>query len=113
MKIDEELAAKIVRDEASRIEREGFDEAWAAKVKKLSELCSSARTHIAFLGTVMIAKATNLKADLFAIKPEHAGNNANAFSARTLSENVLVPLSAEIGFNIGSTGRQPLNNQPY
>jgi hypothetical protein len=113
MKIDEDLAAQIVRAEASAIDKEGFDQAWGTKVEKLSKLCSSARTHIAFLGTVMIAKATDRRADLFAIKPEHAGNNPNAFSARTLAENVLVPLSAEIGFNIGTTGRQPLNNQPY
>ena len=26
---------------------------------------------------------------------------------------MLVPLSAELGFNIGVTGREPLNNQPY
>lgn len=112
MKIDEGLASKIVREEAAAI-AEGIDETWAAKVEEFSKLCTSARTHIAFLGTAMIAKATNLQADLFAVKPEHAGDNPNSFSARTLSENVLVPLSAEIGFNLGTTGRQPLNNQPY
>ena len=30
-----------------------------------------------------------------------------------MSEKVLVPLSAELGINIGVNGRQPLNNQPY
>jgi hypothetical protein len=113
MTIADQSAARIVRAEAAAIDSEGFDEKWGEKVEKLSKLCSSARTHIAFLGTVMIAKATDRRADLFAIKPEHAGKNENAFSARTLSENVLVPLSAELGFNIGVTGRQPLNNMPY
>jgi hypothetical protein len=61
----------------------------------------------------MIAKAMHRQADLFAIKPEHAGNNPNAFSARTLCHNVLVPLAAEFGISVGVTGREPLNNQPY
>jgi len=52
-------------------------------------------------------------ADLFAIKPEHAADNPNAFSARTLCHSVLVPLAAELGISIGVTGREPLNNQPY
>jgi hypothetical protein len=113
MKINEARATKIVRAEAAAADKD-VDQTWAAKVQKLSELCErSSRTHIAFLGTVMIAKATDLQADLFAIKPDHAGDNPNAFSARILSENVLVPLSAELGFHIGTTGRQPLNNQPY
>src|ERR1700693_59468 len=47
------------------------------------------------------------------IKPNLARANANAYSARTLCHTVLVPLAAELGFNIGVTGREPLNNQPY
>lgn len=35
------------------------------------------------------------------------------YSARSLCHSVLVPLSAELGFSIGVTGREPLNNQPY
>jgi hypothetical protein len=34
---------------------------------------------VAALGTVLIAKSTDRRADLFAIKPEHAGDNKNAF----------------------------------
>jgi hypothetical protein len=30
-----------------------------------------------------------------------------------LCHSVLVPLSAELGFSLGVTGREPLNNQPY
>ena len=61
----------------------------------------------------MLAKAMDRRVDLFAIKPEHARDNPNAFSARTLCHTVLVPLSAELGISIGVTGREPLNNQPY
>src|SRR5690606_2457501 len=69
--------------------------------------------HIAFLATAMLAKAVDRRADLFAIKPTHAPGNLNAFSARTLCHSVIVPLAAELGFSIGVTGREPLNNQPY
>lgn len=34
-------------------------------------------------------------------------------SARSLAHGVLVPLAAELGFHMGATGREPLNNQPY
>jgi len=71
------------------------------------------KTHITFLGTAMLAKALDLRADLFAIKPTHAKGNEHAFSARTLCHSVLVPLAAELGISLGVTGREPLNNQPY
>ena len=61
----------------------------------------------------MLAKALDLRANLFAIKPNHAKDNENAFSARTLCHSVLVPLAAELGISLGVTGREPLNNQPY
>ena len=85
------------------------------QVERLSQLCQDglSKTHIAFLGTAMLAKALDLRADLFAIKPNHAKDNENAFSARTLCHSVLVPLAAELGISLGVTGREPLNNQPY
>jgi hypothetical protein len=114
MKIDERRAAAIMREEATA-DAEPLDSAWVGKVEHLSKLCEQCdiRTHIAFLGTAMVAKSVSRQADLFAIKPEHAPENPNAFSARILAENVLVPLSAELGISLGVTGRQPLNNQPY
>jgi hypothetical protein len=115
LNIDKDDARRVLRDEAEAPEgTTRFDLAWREKVVKLSELCKvSSQTHIAFLGTAMLAKATNRSADLFAIKPTHAIGNPNAYSARTLCHGVLVPLSAELGFSIGVTGREPLNNQPY
>ncbi len=115
MKIKDDCAAAVFRDEASEIASGPVDQEWLEKVEKLSLLCEKggSRTHIAFLGTVMLAKAVDHRADLFAIKPEHAPDNPNAFSARILAENVLVPLAAEFGVSLGVTGRQPLNNQPY
>ena len=113
MRIDKTLAIRIVRD--AEAATSSPDAAWITKVEHLSRLCEEgiSKTHIAFLGTVMIAKAFDRRADLFAIKPEHATGNLNAFSARTLCHGVLVPLAAELGISIGVTGREPLNNQPY
>lgn len=89
---------------------------WVDQVEELSRLCAapgSANTHIAFIGTAMLAKAVDSDVDLYAIKPRHAPGNAHAYSARTLCHSVLVPLSAAHGVNIGVSGREPLNNQPY
>lgn len=115
MKINKVEAAALVREEAAtQIENENVL-AWKSKVDELSRLCESgvSKTHIAFLGTAMLAKSMNKNVDLFAIKPEHAPGNDNAFSARSLCHSVLVPLAAELFFSIGVTGREPLNNQPY
>lgn len=89
---------------------------WVRHVEEMSRLCAapgSANTHIAFIGTAMLAKAVDSDVDLYAIKPRHAAGNAHAYSARTLCHSVLVPLSAAHGVNIGVSGREPLNNQPY
>ncbi|MDQ8727388.1 restriction endonuclease, SacI family [Bradyrhizobium sp. LHD-71] len=104
-----------MREEAARAAAGEADPVWIGKVERLSQLCADgvSATHIAFLGTAMLAKAADRRADLFAIKPTHAKDNPNAFSARILCHGVLVPLAAELGFNIGVTGREPLNNQPY
>lgn len=90
-------------------------QAWVEKVERLSALCTDGggATHIAFLGTAMLAKAVDGSVDLYAIKPKHALGNLKAYSARTLCHSVLVPLSAEYGVNLGVNGREPLNNQPY
>ncbi|WBG66959.1 restriction endonuclease, SacI family [Pseudomonas citronellolis] len=87
---------------------------WQAKIEKLSQMCEGqAKTHIAFIGTEILAKSLDGDVDLYAIKPRHASGNNHAYSARSLCHSVLVPLAAELGFNIGVTGREPLNNQPY
>ncbi len=117
MHLDRERAAQIIREQAHLAARDPGDPSWLKKVERLSQLCEEgvSKTHIAFLGTTMLAKSLTRQADLFAIKPRHAKgeDKERAFSARTLCHSVLVPLAAEIGINLGVTGREPLNNQPY
>jgi len=88
---------------------------WVKKIEHLSDIAVRFRalTHIAFVGTAMLAKAVDKDVDLYAIKPVHSNGNINAYSARTLCHSVLVPLSAEYGVSLGVSGREPLNNQPY
>ena len=115
MRINRQTASHVVREAAAQLENADDAPAWMEKVEQLSQLCAAgvSSTHIAFLGTAILAKAVDRHADLFAIKPTHARDNPNAFSARSLCHNVLVPLSAELGFSLGVSGREPLNNQPY
>ena len=115
IRIDKTQAAALVRTAATEVALGQLDSVWFKKVERLSQLCEAgvSKTHIAFLGTAMIAKAMRPDVDLFAIKPLHAPDNPNAFSARTLCHAVLVPLAADLAISIGVTGREPLNNQPY
>lgn len=115
MALSFETAAALMRREAQLAEREPIDQQWQARVLELSRLCEvgKARTHVAFLGTSILARATDATVDLFAIKPTRHDGRGEAYCARNLCEQVLVPLAAEIGIHLGVTGRQPLNNQPY
>lgn len=116
MAISNSNADFIFRAEAvSALESDTVDIQWIAKIEELSRLCEvgGSSTHIAFLGTSILARAVSSTVDLFAIKPRHSPDNPHAYSARTLCHTVLVPLSAELGVNIGVNGREPLNNQPY
>jgi SacI restriction endonuclease len=115
LSINHDEAAAVLRAEAYKVGTDPGPREWREKVERLSSLClqGKAITHIAFLGTILLARSVNREADVKWIKPTHAKDAPNAFSARTLSEKVLVPVAAELGIHIGATGPQPLNNQPY
>lgn len=93
------------------------DPDWVQRVEQLSELVEYrvSATCIAMLGTAMLAKALYHNVNVYWFKPNHvnASQKPRAYSARTLCHSVLVPLSAEYGFDLGVSGREPLNNQPY
>lgn len=115
MKITNTEAASTLRSASTVKVAAELSPTWLEKMRRFSVLCAegSSKTHIAFLGTAVLAKAVNPDLDLYAIKPKHAKKNPRAYSARTLCHGVLVPLAAELGFSLGVTGREPLNNQPY
>lgn len=72
---------------------------------------AASRTYVAALGTALLARATDAQIDPMSIKATPGAGRA--YSARNLCHGVLVPASREYGFDLGATGREPLNNQPF
>jgi len=68
------------------------------------------KTCLVVLGTALLATATDDTVDALTLKAR-AGNKA--YSARGLAHEVLVPASIDHGFDLRTTGREPLNNQPF
>lgn len=67
-------------------------------------------TYTPFVLTSLLAKATNPAIDALAIK---AGSGPSGYSARSLAEDVVVPVAQEVGIDLRTKGPQPLNNQPF
>lgn len=81
---------------------------WVERTARLAEL--PGKTYTVALGTGLLARATDSRVDVLALK-ESSG--PNAYSARGLAHQVLVPAAVEFGFDLRATGREPLNNQPF
>ena len=115
IRFDYAAATTLFLKQAERAFAGDFDASWSSKIERLSNLCEVAnvRTHVAFLGTAILAKSLNAEVDLNTVKPTHARNSERSYPARTLAEKVLVPCANKIGIHLGVTGREPLNNQPY
>ncbi len=111
MKIDRDHAKSILFQEAARTSGH-IDRVWEKYFLDFSILCeTSPKTHIAFLGTAILAKCVSPEIDPFSVK---AGDGLDGkYSARSLCHNVLVPNATEISVDLGVTGKEPLNNQPY
>jgi hypothetical protein len=87
--IDRERAKTTLFVEAARAAGGHIYERWSKPIEQLSEIAEGgSRTHIAFLGTAILAKCVAPEVDVFAVKVE-AG--AGAYSARGLCHSVLVP----------------------
>ncbi|CAN7660625.1 restriction endonuclease, SacI family [Phenylobacterium sp. LjRoot225] len=109
--VDRRLARAMLYEEAAKAAAGYVEQTWVAPIEAISEAAEHAnRTHIAFLGTAILAKCVNTAIDVFAVKEEAS---STAYSARGLCHQVLVPNAPELDINLGVTGREPLNNQPY
>lgn len=110
--LDRAAGERTLFEAAALADAGQFDPDWAKRVEALSAACEGkARTHIAFLGIAMLAKATDLSVNVYAIKAK--SDVPGSYSVRTFGHSVLVPNAAKLGINIGATGREPMNNQPY
>ena len=81
---------------------------WRERTQRVARFAD--KTCLVVLGTALLATATDDTVDALTLKAR-AGNKA--FSARGLAHEVLVPASVEHGFDLRTTGREPLNNQPF
>lgn len=109
--IDNRLARGVLYEEAAKAAAGHIDTSWAKPIEMLSEAATGkSLTHIAFLGTAILAKCVDPTIDVFSVKKS---SGPNAYSARGLAHGVLVPNATELDINLGVRGREPLNNQPY
>lgn len=117
IKFNRITASAYLRRIVSDTENQDVSQEWVSYIQELSRLCDAgiASTHIAFLGAELLAKSLDETVDLYYIKPTKAPENkkAKSYSARTLCHGVLVPIATEFDIDLGVTGAEPLNNQPY
>lgn len=83
-------------------------EVWTQFAEQIFQM--TAKTYTPALGTALLARATDARADPLSIKTQYG---STTYSLRTLGHEVLVPAAREFGFSIRNTGREPLNNQPF
>jgi hypothetical protein len=112
VEIDKQGAAAVLIAEGNAAFSGSIDPYWQKMIEDFSHICDETTlTHIAFLGTAILAKSTNLAADVWSVKAR--SKQPGAYSARGLGHGVLVKNAPVLGINLGVTGREPLNNQPY
>lgn len=107
--IDKKRARKQL-DQALKLARSStvLPAVWTERTQRVSQF--EDKTCLVVLGTALLATATNDTVDALTLKAR-AGNKA--YSARGLAHDVLVPASIDHGFDLRTTGREPLNNQPF
>ncbi len=113
MRVNQKLAREILREECQEARLyEQRDNEWFKITADLANACDSfGLIMIAMLGTALLAKATHAEVDVFSLKARD--DSKGAYSARGLATNVLARESAALGINLGTDGREPLNNQPF
>jgi SacI restriction endonuclease len=112
IKIDYKAARRTLLQAAAFVDKGQASRRWQEHLRRLSEICESApKTHIAFIGTALLARATDQRTDVHSLHVK--AGTPGAYSARSLAKDVLVPASRELRVHLGVTGREPLNNQPY
>jgi SacI restriction endonuclease len=117
-KIDLELSEAVI-DEAAQasidttVAQHPEFIAWSRRVREFSELCrlKKLKSYIPVLGNALLAKGSNPRIDVFSLKAKD--KSQGAYDARRTAEKVLVPASYIYKFSLGTTGAQPLNNQPF
>lgn len=115
MKIDKKKALAILEEEAVLAKTAAQDEVWAKVFSEIFEaLNGKGQTLVAVLGTALLAKATDLRVDVFSLDiGDNEDEDDRKYSARNLCKDVLAAHAPRLGINLGVSGREPLNNRPY
>ncbi|MGI3222650.1 restriction endonuclease, SacI family [Streptomyces sp. GTA36] len=110
VKFDLDVARQTLNEAFGQaVEAPSLPEAWLHLSRSLRQE-EAPRTYTPALGTALLARTCDEAVDPRSIKETH---NARSYSARILCHRVLVPASVELGFNLKTTGMEPLNNQPF
>lgn len=113
MKIDNAVALNILEEEAEQVRTIHVDGPWVDLFVRLGDACRIRnKTMIAMLGTAILAKATEPIVDVFSLQVGE-DRDSNTYSARALCKDVLAANANRLGIDLGVTGREPLNNQPF
>lgn len=89
---------------------EALPEHWIRSVEEVGST-PGWRTPVAVVGTVLLAKSVDARVNAFSLKA--TAEIESPYSPRGLCHEVLVPFAWEHGYDLGATGREPLNNQPW
>lgn len=113
MVIDKVKAKQILEQETEESRQFDMDDHhWVKMINHFCTLCTNSKTMIAMLGTALLSKATEITVDPFSLAVGE-DKNSNTYSARNLCKEVLAAESNRLGIDLGVTGREPLNNQPF
>ena len=113
MVIEKAKAKQILEQETEESRQFDMDDhQWVKMINHFCSLCTNSKTMIAMLGTALLAKATEITVDPFSLAVGE-DKNSNTYSARNLCKEVLAAESNRLGIDLGVTGREPLNNQPF
>ncbi|RYJ30999.1 serine/threonine protein kinase [Streptomyces sp. L-9-10] len=110
VKLDLDAARQILDDAyVQAVEATSLPDTWLNFSRSLRQE-GAPRTYTPALGTALLARACDVAVDPRSIKEAYS---TRSYSARTLCHRVLVPAAAGLGFDLYTTGREPLNNQPF
>lgn len=111
MKINKQAALEILEEAVANTAPSQLSPKWTAEVVALANACGRTNlTFIAALGTALLAKSVESSVDVCSLK---AGDSPTGYSARSLCKDVLAANAERLGIDLGVTGREPLNNQPF
>lgn len=111
--IDKEKA-KVVFLDALALVSSGAElpQEWVDRVRLVGT--SPNKTFIAMLGTALLSRATDPRVDTLVLKAgAEPSPGFESYSARSVATEVLAPMAVEHRIDIGTRGREPLNNQPF